>query len=120
MYKKYPIEVQVLGPDPAVLNNLADQIRDIMEQSPEVCLITTDWDDKIPCYTVDYKQNLARRAGINREDISMSLLTATGGIPIGKFYEGRNENTIYLKCEEADGSPIDNLENVPIFLYSLI
>ena len=115
MYKKYPIEVQVLGPDPAVLNNLADQIRDIMEQSPEVCLITTDWDDKIPCYTVDYKQNLARRAGINREDISMSLLTATGGIPIGKFYEGRNENTIYLKCEEADGSPIDNLENVPIF-----
>ena len=115
MYKKYPIEVQVLGPDPAVLNNLADQIRDIMEQSPEVCLITTDWDDKIPCYTVDYKQNLARSAGVNREDISMSLLTATGGIPIGKFYEGRNENTIYLKCEEADGSPIDNLENVPIF-----
>ena len=115
MYKKYPIEVQVIGPDPEVLHNLSQQIRDIMEQSPEVCLITTDWDDKVIRYEVDYKQNLARNAGINREDISMSLLTATGGIPVGKFYEGRHENTIYLKCEESDGKPIDNLENVPVF-----
>lgn len=115
MYKKYPIEVQVIGPDPAVLHNLSQQIRNIMEESPEVSFITTDWDDKTIRHTVDYKQNLARNAGINREDISLSLLTATGGIPVGTFYEGRNENTIYLKCEEPDGKPIDNLENVPIF-----
>jgi len=115
MYKKYPIEVQVIGPDPAVLNRLSEQIKNIMEQSPEACLITTDWEDKVPVYFVDYKQNLARSAGLNREDVSLSLLTATDGLPIGKFYEGRNENTIFLKCEEEDGHPIDNLENVPIF-----
>ena len=115
MYKKYPIEVQVIGPDPAVLHSLSRQIRDVMEQSPEVSLITTDWDDKVIRYAVDYKQNLARNAGLNREDISMSMLTATGGIPVGSFYEGRNENTIYLKCEDADGGSVDNLENVPVF-----
>ena len=115
MYKKYPIEVQVIGPDPAVLNRLSEQIKNIMEQSPEACLITTDWEDKVPVYFVDYKQNLARSAGLNREDVSLSLLTATDGIPIGNFYEGGNENTIFLKCEEEDGHPIDNLENVPIF-----
>ncbi|MBR2607160.1 MAG: efflux RND transporter permease subunit [Bacteroidaceae bacterium] len=115
MYKKYPIEVQVIGPDPAVLNRLSEQIKNIMEQSPEACLITTDWEDKVPVYFVDYKQNLARSAGLNREDVSLSLLTATDSIPIGNFYEGGNENTIFLKCEEEDGHPIDNLENVPIF-----
>ncbi len=115
MYKKFPIEVQIVGPDPAVLNRLSEQIKNIMEHSPKVCLITTDWEDKVPVYFVDYKQNLARNAALNREDVSLSLLTATDGIPIGNFYEGGNENTIYLKCEEEDGHPIDNLENVPIF-----
>lgn len=115
MYKKYPIELQIIGPDPAVLNSLAEQVRDIMTQTPEVCLITSDWDSKRPILEVDYNQMLAGQAGVKREDISMSLLTATEGIPVGRFYEGNDENTIYLKMEESGGRAIDNLENVPIF-----
>ena len=115
MYKKYPIELQIIGPDPAVLNSLADQVRNVMMQTPEVCLVTSDWDAKRPILEVDYNQMLAGQAGIKREDISMSLLTATEGIPVGRFYEGKDENTIYLKIEESGGRAIDNLENVPIF-----
>ena len=36
MFKKYPIEAQFLGPDPAVLHRLADSARVIMEKSPEI------------------------------------------------------------------------------------
>lgn len=115
MYKKYPIEVSFIGPDPAVLNSLADSARLIMEQTPEVCLITTDWDKAVPVMKANYNQTEARRSNLSRENVSLSLLTATGGIPIGTFYEGRHENTIYLKCAESDGSSVDNLENVPIF-----
>lgn len=115
MYNKYPIELQIIGPDPAVLNSLADQVRNVMMQTPEVCLVTSDWDAKRPILEVDYNQMLAGQAGIKREDISMSLLTATEGIPVGRFYEGKDENTIYLKIEESGGRAIDNLENVPIF-----
>lgn len=115
MYKKYPIELQIIGPDPAVLNSLADQVRNVMMQTPEVCLVTSDWDAKRSILEADYNQMLAGQAGIKREDISMSLLTATEGIPVGRFYEGKDENTIYLKIEESGGRAIDNLENVPIF-----
>ena len=48
MFKKYPIETQFMGPDPAVLHQLADSVRSIMENTPEVCLITTDWEPQIP------------------------------------------------------------------------
>ena len=34
MFKKYPIEAQFLGPDPAVLHQLADSARTIMENTP--------------------------------------------------------------------------------------
>lgn len=115
MYKKYPIEALFTGPDPAVLHALADSARMIMEQSPEVCLITTDWEPSIPLLAIDYDQPLARRSGLSRQDISTSVLTAAGGIPVGNFYEGVHKNTIYLKCAEADGKKMDNLENVPLF-----
>lgn len=115
MYKKYPIEATFVGPDPAVLNRLADSAMSIMEQTPEVCLITTDWDKAVPVMRAGYNQIEARRSNLTRENVAMSLLTATGGIPIGTFYEGRHENTIVLKCAEADGKSIENLENVPIF-----
>lgn len=115
MYKKYPIEALFTGPDPAVLHALADSARTIMEQAPEVCLVTTDWEPAMPLLEIDYEQSAARRSGLSRQEISTSVLTAIGGIPVGVFYEGIRKNTIYLKCTEQDGVKIDNLENVPLF-----
>lgn len=115
MFKKYPIEALFTGPDPAVLHALADSTRRIMERTPEVCLITTDWEPAVPVLGIDYEQSAARRAGLTRQDISTSVLAAAGGIPVGTFYEGTHKQTIYLKCTEAEGASVENLENVPLF-----
>lgn len=115
MFKKYPIEAQFLGPDPAVLHRLADSARSIMENTPEVYLITTDWEPQIPVLTIEYDQPAARALGLSRNDVSLSLLTATGGIPIGSFYEGIHKNSIYLKCLDEAGKPIEDLSNAQVF-----
>ena len=115
MFKKYPIEAQFLGPDPAVLQQLADSARNIMEHAPEVCLITSDWEPPIPVLSVEYDQATARALGLSRSDVSTSLLSATSGIPIGSFYEGIHQNTIYLKCLDEQGNPIENLDNTQVF-----
>ena len=115
MFKKYPIEAQFLGPDPAVLHRLADSARHIMENTPEVCLITTDWEPQVPVLTIEYDQPAARALGLSRSDVSLSLLTATGGIPIGSFYEGIHKNNIYLKCLDGQGKPIEDLGNTQVF-----
>ncbi|MBQ8770345.1 MAG: efflux RND transporter permease subunit, partial [Bacteroides sp.] len=115
MYKKYPIEAQFLGPDPAVLHRLADSARIIMERTPEVCLITIDWNPDVPVLTVEYDQPAARALGLSRNDVSISLLTATGGIPIGTFYEGIHKDNIYLKSVNEQGKPIEDLNNTQIF-----
>ena len=115
MFKKYPIEAQFLGPDPAVLHQLADSARSIMEQSEAVRLITTDWDPQIPILTVEYDQAAARALGLSRTDVSYSLLTACGGLPIGSFYEGIHRNTLYVKCLDENGQPIEDLGNTQVF-----
>lgn len=115
MFKKYPIELQFQGPDPEVLHALADSARNLMEQSGMARLITTDWEPKVPVLAVDYDQASARAAGLSRGDLSLSLMSAGGGIPIGSFYEGIYPNRIYLKAVNEQGQPIEDLNDMQVF-----
>ncbi|MDF9830345.1 efflux RND transporter permease subunit [Parabacteroides sp. PF5-6] len=115
MYKKYPIEAQFSGPDPAVLKDLTAQAEAIMEDSPGAMLIRNDWEPETPVLMIDYNQAVARDIGLTRSDVGLSVLSATGGIPITTFYEGQHSRTIYLKTVDSDGKPVESLENTPIF-----
>ena len=115
MYKDYPIEVQFSGPDPAVLRTLTTQAQDIMNASPDIYMVTSDWEPLTPVLMVDYNQPVARSIGLSRQDVGLSLMTATDGIPTGTFYEGTESKTIYVKCVDKDGNSIESLENTPVF-----
>ena len=70
---------------------------------------------QFPVLTIEYDQPTARAIGLSRNDVSLSLLTATSGIPIGSFYEGIHKDNIYLRCLDEHGKPIENLDNTQIF-----
>ena len=118
MYKKFPIEALFIGPDPAVLRRLTAEAQDIMRKSDKIFLITTDWEPKTPNLMVDYNQPIARSVGLSRQDVALSLLSATGGLPVSVFYEGNNSQTIYLKTTDKNGAPIESLENISVFSMS--
>ena len=115
MFKKYPIELQIEGPDPAVLHALSDSVKSIMERSGKACLITTDWEPQVPVLAVDYDQSAARSVGISRQELSVSLLTASGGLPVGSFHEGIYDNSILVKCVDEKGRPVENLMDLQTF-----
>jgi multidrug efflux pump subunit AcrB len=115
MYKKYPIEVQFNGPDPAVLRALTEQATTIMEESPSVALVSSNWEAQTPVLRADYNQAIARNLRISRQDAALSLLSATEGIPASVFYDPNHRQTIYLKCVGSDGKPVESLENTSVF-----
>ncbi|MBO4905574.1 MAG: efflux RND transporter permease subunit [Bacteroidaceae bacterium] len=115
MYKKYPIEVQFSGPDPAVLHELSDTCRNIMLRSGAVRLITTDWAEPIPTLVVDYNQQNARRLGLSRTEVGTSLLAATSGLPVGSFYDGIHSQSIYVNTVSSDGQPIEDINEATVF-----
>lgn len=115
MSRAYPIEAQFTGPDPAVLHQLSDSCRAIMERTGAVRLITTNWDPKIPALRVDYNQQNARQLSISRSDIGLSLMAATEGIPVGTYYEGINAQNIYVHCVDKNGEPLSMLEDASVF-----
>lgn len=115
MYKKFPIEAQFSGPDPAVLHRLADSCRAAMLRTGAVRLITTDWEPPVPMLVADYNQQNARLQGLSRKEVGTSLLAATDGIPVGSFYDGIHNQPIYVNTLDADGKPVDNLGEATVF-----
>lgn len=63
----------------------------------------------------DYNQPIARNVGLSRQDVGLSLLSATDGIPASVFYDNTHSQTIYLKCVDSNGKPIESLENSSVF-----
>jgi multidrug efflux pump subunit AcrB len=115
MFKKYPIEACFSGPDPAVLHQLVDSARAIVNASDKVFLPTSDWEPLVPVLNIDYDQASARNSGLTRSDVALSMMAYTGGLPIGTFYDGINPEHIYVKCTEDDGQNVANLENAQVF-----
>lgn len=119
MYMEFPVELLISGPDPQVLKNLRDSIQDIMYQEPSAALVTDNWDDPVIDIHINYDQQLGRRAGLSRNDAGMSLLSATDGIPVGRFYDGNISQNILLKTSGYE--QIDNVQlwNVMPDLHTL-
>lgn len=115
MYKKFPIEVVFCGPDPEVLHNLTDSTMAMVAQNDKICLPTTDWEPKVPKLVVEYNQPDARRMGLSRSDIGLSMLSYTGGIPIGTFYDGIHPENIYINCTDNQGERIEDLNSASVF-----
>ncbi len=115
MYMKYPIEAQFSGPDPAVLKELCSQAEAIMDTCPKTYLVKNDWEPRTPVITANFNQPIARNMGLTRQDVGISMLSATGGIPANVFYCGEKRQTIYLKSVDNNGNPIEGLENSPVF-----
>ena len=115
MYEDFPVELMFMGPDPAVLKELSAKAEQIMEDEPTANLVTNNWEPEMPVLMVDYYQPIARKAGLTRSDVGLSLMAATDGLPVGSYYEGTTSMPIYIKSVDNKGEQLGGLDNTPVW-----
>lgn len=115
MYMNFPIQFQISGPDPDTLRYLCQQVEDIMRKNPNVMLVTNNWGEETPAFSVAYDQPNARRVNLSREDVSLALLSSTDGLPIGIYYDSYHPLPITLKSLAHNGQKMTHLDNVPVW-----
>lgn len=113
----HTVEVEFSGPDPAVLRQLSAQAEQIMRSSPYVDAysVENNWKPKGKALVAEYNQQDVLRAGISREDVANGLLAATEGMPVGVLNDQDRTIMLNLQVRNADGSPIRNLEEIPVW-----
>jgi len=109
------IEAQFIGPDPAVLKDLANQAKRIFLEEPSAINVTDDWKNQtkkiVPSYSVERAQPL----GLSRADMGNSILVATDGRPIGAIYEGDKMLPIVLRTDNKVAENMEQLLNIPVW-----
>lgn len=113
----HKIEAMFQGPDPAVLRDLAKQAAEIMRESEYVDRYTVqnNWRPMTKVVTANYVQQDALRSAISRGDVGNALLAATDGMPCGVINDKDKQVVIQLQMREADGSRVENLDNIPVW-----
>ena len=113
----HTVEVEFSGPDPAVLRRLSQQAEDIMRHCPYVdpYSVQNNWKPRGKTFIAKYNRANALRASIERSDIGNALKAANEGMPVGVLTDQDRSLLVNLQMREADGSPIKDLRNIPVW-----
>jgi multidrug efflux pump subunit AcrB len=96
-----PLEVRVLGPDLAVLQELGDEIREIVATIPDVTHTRTSLKSGRPQITVNAREDDVSTTGLTLSDVESQLQALTNGITTSFLIEETQQVPIRLIAERA-------------------
>jgi multidrug efflux pump subunit AcrB len=111
----FKVRARFSGPDSAVLRDLADQARRIMQDSGLAQIATTDWRQQVLVLAPQFSEAQARRTGIDRTQLSRALHRATEGARVGVYREGDDLIPIVSRAPLNERGDVANLADVQIW-----
>jgi multidrug efflux pump subunit AcrB len=81
-YSPYPVAFRVMGPDPNVLRAIAGRVRAVMQASPLMRTINTDWGERVPTLRFALDQDRLQSIGLTSSDVAQQLQFLLSGVPI--------------------------------------
>ncbi|HFH2546597.1 TPA: efflux RND transporter permease subunit [Klebsiella aerogenes] len=86
-YSPYPVAFRVTGPDPTVLRNIADKVKTLMQASPLMRTVNTDWGSRVPTLHFTLNQDRLQALGLTSNAVAQQLQFLLSGVPITAMRE---------------------------------
>ncbi|MEO4109578.1 efflux RND transporter permease subunit [Acinetobacter pittii] len=86
-YSPYPVAYRVSGPDPEKLRVIAAQIQQVMNGSPMMRTVNTDWGTRVPALHFTLEQDRLQAVGLTSSSVAQQLQFLLTGIPITSVRE---------------------------------
>ncbi len=90
----YPVMLRVTGYNHDKVRKIAEQVRDIMANNPNLVGVNCDWYEKSKTLHLVVDQDKARMLGIDSWRLALNLQAQISGFPISEFRE--NDKTIAI------------------------
>ena len=81
-YSPYPVAYRVTGPDPDVLRQLATKVKALMQASPMMRTVNTDWGSRVPVMHFALNQDRLQAMGLTPADAARQLQFLLSGAPV--------------------------------------
>jgi multidrug efflux pump len=107
----YPVQFRVLGPDPTVLRERADEVKAVLRQSPNTRGVNDNWNESVKVLRLEVDQAKARALGVTSQSIAQASRTILAGTNIGQYREGDKLIDIVLRQPLDERSAITDIGN---------
>lgn len=113
-----PVEVRVIGEDAAVLQDLGNQLRVILSETPQVLHTRADLSETIPQLEFDIDEDAAANAGLTAAEISAQLYTSLVGADAGSIADGGEDIPIRIRLMLDDELKYEQVSALPLVSLS--
>lgn len=86
-YSPYPVAYRVMGPDPTTLRAIADKVEAVMQASPMMRTVNTDWGPRVPTLHFTLNQDRLQAVGLTSNAVAQQLQFLLSGVPITSVRE---------------------------------
>jgi multidrug efflux pump subunit AcrB len=101
----FPVAFRVMGPDPAVLRDIAAQALAVMRASPLMRTTNIDWGERTPTLHFSLDQDRLQSIGLTSSDVAQQLQFLLSGIPVTDVRE--NIRSVQLVARSAGSARLD-------------
>jgi multidrug efflux pump subunit AcrB len=83
----FPVAFRVMGPDPAVLRTIADQVQEVMRANPNMRQVNRDWSQRSPTARFVLDQDRLRLIGLSPTEAAQQLQFLLTGVTVTQVRE---------------------------------
>ncbi len=107
----YPVQFRVLGSDPAVLRERADEVKALMRDNANMRGVNDNWNEAVKVMRLDVDQAKARALGVSSQSIAQASKTILLGTTVGQYREDDKLIDIVLRQPLDERNAISDIGN---------
>ncbi len=107
----YPVQFRVVGADPLVLRERADEVKAVMRGSPNTRGVNDNWNESVKVLRLEVDQAKARALGVTSQSIAQASRTILAGTTVGQYREGDKLIDIVLRQPLDERNAITDIAN---------
>jgi multidrug efflux pump subunit AcrB len=107
----YPVQFRVVGIDPLVLRECADEVKAVMRKSANTRGVNDNWNESVKVLRLEVDQSKARALGVTSQSIAQASKTILAGTTVGQFREGDKLIDIVLRQPLDERNAITDIGN---------
>ncbi len=107
----YPVQFRVIGSDPAVLRQRADEVKTVMRANTHMIGVNDNWNESVKAVRLEIDQEKARTLGVSSQSIAQAARTMFTGTTVGQYREGDRLIDIVLRQSQDERDTISGIAN---------
>jgi multidrug efflux pump subunit AcrB len=107
----YPVQFRVVGSDPLVLRERADEVKAIFRDNANTRGVNDNWNESVKVLRLEVDQSKARALGVTSQSIAQASRTILSGSNVGQFREGDKLIDIVLRQPLDERNAITDIAN---------